>query len=90
MRQRKFCKVFSDSRKTNLASATLDPASITRPYTDDELKFSVEDVITAIDDIQPNAAAGPEEVQFRYCKDANMPIKMIWDHSMNTGKVPQC
>ena len=92
--QRQFCKVFSDPSKTNLASATLDPPSITRPFTDDELKFSVEDVVTAIDDIKPTAAAGPDEVPIQLlqgCKHAlAVPIKMDWDHSMSTGIVPQC
>ena len=95
--QRQFCTVLSDPSKTNLASATLDPPSITRPFTDAELKFSVEDVVKAIDDIKPttvSAAAGPDEVSIQLlqgCKHAlAAPIKMIWDHSLNTGIVPKC
>ena len=79
--QKQFFNVFSDPSKTNLSSATLDPPSITRPFTDDKLKFSVEDIVTAIDDIKPTAAAGPDEVPTQLlqgCEHAlAVPIKMI-------------
>ena len=65
--------------QAKLTSATLDPPSITRPFTDDKLKFSVEDVVAAIDDIKPTPAAGPDEV----------PIQLLQGckHALAKGKV---
>ena len=92
--QRQFCKVFSDPNKTDHDSALFDPPTIAHPSDDDQLRFSVEDIILAIDDIKPTAAAGPDEVPIQLlqgCKHAlATPIFMIWSHSIDTGTVPQC
>ena len=56
------------------------------------LAFSVVDIIEAIDEIKPGAAAGPDDLSvllLKNCKETlSKPIHMIWQHSMSTGTVP--
>ena len=57
------------------------------------LAFSVADIMEAIDEIKPGAAAGPDDLPvllLKKCKEAlSKHIHMIWQHSMSTGTVPK-
>ena len=57
------------------------------------LKFSVDDIITAIEEIDSNADSGPDEIPALFletCKDPlTIPIHMIHYHSMAQGYVPE-
>ncbi len=90
--QKQFTSVFSDPSKTDIQSASFEPPTVTHPFTDDMLQFSVSDIIEAIDDIKPNAAAGPDNILvtlLKKCKESlAVPIHMIWNHSFDIGSVP--
>ncbi len=90
--QKQFLSVFSDPSKTHIPSALFSPPSVTHPFTDEMLEFSVSDIIKAIDDIKPDAASGPDEIPvslLKNCKEAiAFPIHLIWSHSITTGQVP--
>ena len=92
--QKQFCKVFSDPDKTDPNVGLPDPPEILNPFSDDQLKFTVEDVISAIDEIKTSAAAGPDEIPVQLLKGCKhtlaAPIHMIWTHSIKTGIIPQC
>ena len=91
--QKQFNSVFSDPTIINIESASFDPPSISTSFTDDLLNFSITDIVQAIDEIKPNAAAGPDELPvtlLKNCKHTiSEPIFMIWAHSMSTGTVPE-
>ena len=86
--QRQFSSVFSDPSATNINDALFQSPSIKKPFIDDMLAFSVADIMEAIDEIRPGAAAGPDDLPallLKKCKEAlSKPIHMIWQHSMST------
>ena len=59
--QRQFNSVFSDPSKTEIESATFDPPPLQSPHVEEMIQFSKDDIMEAIDDIKPSAAAGPDE-----------------------------
>ena len=84
---------FSDPSATNINDAIFQSPSLQKPFIDDMLAFSVADIMEAIDEIKPGAAAGPDDLPvllLKKCKEAlSQPIHMIWQHSMSTGTVPK-
>ena len=91
--QRQFISVFSDPSATNINDALFQAPSLEKPFKDDMLAFSVVDIVEAIDEIKPGAAAGPDDLSvllLKKCKQTlSKPIHMIWQHSMSTGTVPK-
>ena len=91
--QKQFSSVFSDPSATNIDSALFEKPPILTPFDEEMLQFSVEDIIDAIDDIKPSAAAVPDDLPvslLRNCKHSLAePIHLIWSHSMATGQVPE-
>ena len=91
--QRQFISVFSDPSATNINDALFQAPSLEKPFNDDMLAFSVVDIIEAIDEIKPGAAAEPDDLSvllLKNCKETlSKPIHMIWQHSMSTGTVPK-
>ena len=91
--QRQFISVFSDPSATNINDALFQAPSQEKPLNDDMLVFSVVDIVEAIDEIKPGAAAGPDDLSvllLKKCKQTlSKPIHMIWQHSMSTGTVPK-
>ena len=87
--QRQFSSVFSDPSATNINDALFQSPSLQKPFIDDMLAFSVADIMEAIDEIKPGAAAGPDDLPVLLLKKCNealsKPIHMIWQHSMSTG-----
>ena len=90
--QKQFCSVFSNPSDTNIEAASFEPPIIDHPFTDEMLEFSIADVVAAIDEIKPSAAAGPDGIPvclLKSCKESlAVPIHMIWSRSMNEGNVP--
>ena len=91
--QHQFSSVFSDPSATNINDALFQAPSLDKQFSDDMLVFSVVDIIEAIDEIKPGAAAGPDDLSvllLKECKETlSKPIHMIWQHSMFTGTVPK-
>ncbi|XP_042857768.1 uncharacterized protein LOC122244039 [Penaeus japonicus] len=79
--QRQFSSIFSDPSATIIDDALFQSPSQQNPFTEDMLEFSVADVIEAIDEIKPGAAAGPDDLPvllLKKCKEAlSKPIHMI-------------
>ena len=73
--------------------ALFQAPSLEKPLNDDMLAFSVVDIVEAIDEIKPVAAAEPDDLSvllLKKCKETlSKPIHMIWQHSMSTGTVPK-
>ena len=90
--QRQFTSVFSDPSKTDIPSALFDSPAIDHQFNDEMLEFTISDIIEAIQDIKPNAAAGPDEIPvclLKKCKETlAVPIHILWSYSMTIGKVP--
>ena len=92
--QRQFNSVFSDLSKTEIESATFDSPPLPSPHVEEMIEFSKEDIMEAIDDIKPSAAAGPDEIPvslLKNCKNLHAePIHLIWSNSLSTSMVPDC
>ena len=58
------------------------------------IEFSKDDIIEAIDDIKPSAAAGPDAVPVSFLKNCKNllaePIHLIWSNSLTTSMVQDC
>ena len=67
--QRQFNSVFSDPSKTEIESATFDSPPLPSPHVEEMIEFSKEDIMEAIDDIKPSAAAGPDEIPVSLLKN---------------------
>jgi hypothetical protein len=82
--------VFSDPNNPAKEDPTFSPA--TAAMSDDDLTFTKEDVIEAIDEVNPNAASGPDEIPIRVLKECKLtvaePIYLIWDCSFSKSQVP--
>ena len=91
--QRQFISVFSDPSAININDVLFQVPSLEKPLSDDMLAFSVVDIVEAIDEIKPGAAAGPDDLSLlllKKCKEIlSKPIYMIRQHSMSTGTVPK-
>ena len=83
--QHQFSSVFSDLSATNINDALFQAPFLEKPFNDDMLALLVVDIIEAIDEIKPGAAAGPDDLSIlllKKCKETlSKPIHMIWQHS---------
>ena len=91
--QKQFSSVFSNPSATNTCAASFQPPPVEKAFTDDMLSFTIADIVEAIDEIKPSAAAGPDDIPvllLKNCKHAIAePIHIIWQHSISTGTVPE-
>ena len=59
---------------------------------EDDMVFTVEDVVKAIEEVNPNASSGSDEIPIRVLKECKLnvakPIHLIWDCSFARGEVP--
>ena len=70
--QSQFSSVFSDPSATNINDALFQAPSLEKPFNDDMLAFSVVDIVEAIDEIKPGAAAGLDDLSvllLKKCKE---------------------
>ena len=81
--QRQFNSVFSDLSKTEIESATFNPPPLPSPHVEEMIQFSKEDIMEAIDDTKPSAAAGSDEIPVSL-------LHLIWLNSLSTSMVPDC
>ena len=93
--QKQFVSVFSDPSVTDVSSASnFDVSKILHPHSDDDIRFTTQDIMDAIDDIKPHAAPGPDEIPpivLKQCKEQlATPIHLIWSRSLASGSVPKC
>ena len=90
--QKQFLSVFSDPSKTQIDKAAFPSPSVEYPFTDDILELTNTDIIEAIDDINPNAASGPDEIPVillkNYKEALAEPIQSIWSALLASGTVP--
>ena len=90
--QKQIISVFSDPSKANCLEATFNPSPIQVPFADEFMEFTIDDIISAIDKIDQNAASGPDEMPatlLKNCKNSiEIPIHLIWSHSLANGYVP--
>ena len=87
-----FSSVFSRPEDADMTAADFADPLITREFKDTDLSFTEEDVISAIEDIKADAAAGPDgipAVLLKSCKHAlARPIHLLWSLSFEVGKTP--
>ena len=92
--QKQFTSVFSDPSATDLSCDDIDVPHLRSPFTDEQLVFTQDDIIKAIDDIKPNAAPGPDGIpacMLKNCKEKlAKPIFLIWSRSITSGEIPSC
>jgi hypothetical protein len=90
--QDQFTSVFSDPLATDSTAADFDVPSLSSPFLEDQLNFTEEDIILAINDIKANAASGPDEIPVSLLKNCKerlaRPIFILWSHSFSAGIVP--
>jgi len=90
--QDQFRSVFSNPEETDLSAADFTPPTISKRFSESDLTFSEEDVVSAIDEIKPDAAPGPDGIPtilLKSCKHAlARPIHILWTISFDAGKVP--
>ena len=59
----------------------------------EDITFSSEDIIKAIDEISPTSAAGPDgfpAILLKACKTPlSIPLEILWRNSLNQGTIPQ-
>jgi hypothetical protein len=88
--QDQFTSVFSDPLATDSTAADFDVcASLSSPFLEDQINFTEEDIILAINDINANAASGPDEIPVSLLKNCKerlaRPIFILWSHSFSGG-----
>lgn len=92
MLQKQYISVFSDPNNPDKKDPTFPTSNPASPMTEMDLTFSLEDVISAIDDVKPHSASGPDEIPITILKECKFhvaePIFYIWENSFNTGTVP--
>ena len=88
-----YCKVFSTPKEP-----LREPQQI---FTDQNMNgpeicdfdFTIDDLVDAISEISPTAAAGPDRFPAKLLKECKMelsvPLYTIWRRSLDTGQVPQ-
>ena len=90
--QNQFQSVFSNPGETDLTAADFTTPTISKQFGESDLKFSEEDVVTAIDEIKADAAPGPDGIPtilLKSCKHAlARPIHILWTRSFDAGRVP--
>ena len=87
-----FSSVFSSPEDADMTAADFADPPIAREFKDSDLSFTEEDVISAIDDIKVDAAAGPDGIPallLKSCKHAiAQPIHLLWSLSFEVGITP--
>ena len=88
--QMQFKSVFSNPDNACMDASEFDVQEISAP--DRTLVFSEEDIQRAINDIKPDAAAGPDGIPatlLKACKETiSKPIFLLWLRSFEEGAVP--
>ncbi len=90
--QDQFSSVFSDPNSPHIKDPNFELPNISRPFSEEDLSVSCEDIIAAIKDIDPDSACGPDGVPavlLKHCSQSlSVPIRLLWDESIRTGIVP--
>ena len=88
--QEQYTRVFSDP---NSPDKKFRNHNIECQDTLNDIEFTQDDIIAAINEISENSACGEQDIPaivLKKCKDAlSYPILCIWKESMQTGKIPQ-
>ena len=86
--QRHFSSVYSDPCSNDIKSPSFPVPRITHDMNEDALNFSEEDIISAIKEIKPNSAPGPDEIPTQLLKNCansvSFPISLMWKASLST------
>ena len=89
MLQQQYTGVFSDPNSEN---KKLPDLNIDCENTIEDIDFNRDDIISAINEINENAACGEDDIHaivLKRCKNSlSYPIMCIWKESMQTGIVP--
>ena len=96
--QTQYCSVFTKPDPTkhidNIQEFFSDANSNNTPHQPSlsDIKFSEEDIVTAIKKTKPNAAAGPDGIPTILLKECSQqlskPLYIIYRNSLDTGEVP--
>ena len=90
--QKQFLSVFSDPHAVGVRDPTFHEPSIQFKMDEESLKFSSEDILSAISEIGTNSAAGPDGISallLKRCAHCLLePLKYIWSESFRNGVVP--
>ena len=58
-----------------------------------EVHFNYQDIRDAIDELSPNASAGPDGIPailLKKCRDVlSQPLEILWKKSMENGEIPE-
>ena len=89
-----YCKAFSTPRETLKCASEIFAQQIDQGYEElHDIDFSADDLVEAISEISPSAAAGPDRfpaILLKECKSVlAVPLYIIWRKSLDTGKIPQ-
>lgn len=91
--QDQFISVFSDPNCPDAKEPDFLPPEIQKPFSEYDLDISQEDILSAIGDIKPDAASGPDGIPVIFLKacanELCEPIRLIWSESFSTGTVPE-
>ena len=91
--QDQFISVFSDPNNPNATLPSFTQPDIQTPFEHYDIPISSDDVISAIQDIKPSAASGPDGVPVVILKacanELCEPIINIWSESYKLGIVPE-
>ena len=89
-----YCKVFSSPKETLKSAEEIFTQQNVQGYEGlYDIEFSTDDLVEAISEISPSAAAGPDRfpaILLKECRSVlAVPLYMIWRKSLDTGKIPQ-
>ena len=88
-----YSSVYSSPKEPLQDAQDIFPDEVTNGNSIHNVPFDEEDIIEAIDQISPTAAAGPDKfpsLLLKICKQTlAKPLFMIWKRSLSTGDIPQ-
>lgn len=91
--QHQFSSVFSDPLSPDIVDPVFDSPEIVQPLQDNDFVINDEDILSAISAIPTDSASGPDGIPVTLLKSCASelchPIRLIWEESFHSGKVPQ-
>jgi len=92
MLSEQYKSVYSVPKKDMVSPDTIFNGQIPGPVLED-INFTSEDIVKAIDEISPTSAAGPDgfpAILLKSCKTPlSIALEIIWRNSLDSGTIPQ-
>ena len=87
-----FSSVYSDPNAIDVRSPNFSSPNITETTSDIKLVITQRDIENAISEIKCSSACGPDGIPAKliknYAKSLSVPLRIIWQESINIGVVP--